>query len=130
MGCLARVPTRSYTRASDGGARVTDPNEPKVFADDGDTVPTCTGACCDPVVMYQSQYEDMSRNPKSHPNGRYVLNMLSGRRPSSRAPGMLEFDCKYFDRETRRCTAYDRRPKMCRTYPDEGECYLCGAKMG
>jgi Fe-S-cluster containining protein len=99
--------------------------EPKEFSDDADTVPQCTGECCDPVTMHVEQYRSMSLNPKGWANARYILNMLTarGRVPSR---GRAEFDCRYFDRETRRCTAYDRRPQMCRDFPEDGTCHFCG----
>lgn len=40
------------------------------------------------------------------------------------------YTCKHFDDATGRCTAYDRRPKMCSEYPSYGEpgrsCTHCG----
>jgi Fe-S-cluster containining protein len=102
--------------------------DPQPFGEDTDTVPSCTGACCDPVTFDVQHYRAMSRAPDSFRNGRYILNMLSSRGPMP-GHGAGEFDCRYFDRETRLCTAYDRRPEMCRTYPDEGLCGYCGGRF-
>ena len=37
--------------------------------------------------------------------------------------------CKFLDRETRRCTVYEARPAICRTYPGTARCgyydFLC-----
>lgn len=30
--------------------------------------------------------------------------------------------CRFFDQEERRCTVYEHRPKLCRTYPEEDHC--------
>ncbi|HVR42502.1 MAG TPA: YkgJ family cysteine cluster protein [Thermoanaerobaculia bacterium] len=30
--------------------------------------------------------------------------------------------CTFFDRETRRCTVYEARPNVCRSYPDGRSC--------
>jgi len=30
--------------------------------------------------------------------------------------------CRFLDRETRKCTIYDARPHICRTYPGTGRC--------
>lgn len=30
--------------------------------------------------------------------------------------------CRFLDRETRECTVYEARPKICRTYPGEDHC--------
>jgi Fe-S-cluster containining protein len=99
------------------------------FEDDVDTVPTCTGACCDPVPLPAEDYWDMSRNPKLYKNARYIMNMLIP--PTRPVPqhGDVDFSCRYFDRETRRCIAYDRRPAMCREFPETGICGHCGGRF-
>lgn len=41
------------------------------------------------------------------------------------APGL--FTCKHWDGATRLCTIYERRPQMCRDYPEPGKvCRFCG----
>jgi Fe-S-cluster containining protein len=101
---------------------------PTSFDDDADSVSGCTGACCDPVSLFVEHYRDASRDPRHTRNARYVMNMLTPRGPLPRE-GRAEFDCRYFDRDTRRCTAYDRRPQMCRDFPEEGVCHLCGSRF-
>ncbi len=100
------------------------------FDDDVDTVPQCTGACCDPVPLPAEDYWDMSRNPKIYKNARYIMNMLI---PPGPGPvpkhGEVDFACRYFDKETRRCVAYDRRPAMCREFPETGICGHCGGRF-
>jgi len=98
------------------------------FDDDVDTVPQCTGECCDPVTVMGSEYVAMSRSPGSYRNGRYMVNMLKARGPVAQH-GTVEFTCKYFDLESRRCVAYDRRPQMCRDFPEEGVCGYCGGRF-
>src|SRR5437870_3697211 len=88
------------------------PGTASTFGDDVDTVPQCTGACCDPVTLPVDTYRQMSLDPRGIRNARYVLNMLRAR-GAIPTHGTAEFDCKYFDRSTRRCIAYDRRPEMC-----------------
>ena len=100
------------------------------FEDDVDTVPQCTGECCDPVKLTGEDYWDMSRDPGAHHNARYILNMLipPGPGPVPRH-GRVEFACRHFDQETRRCGAYDRRPLMCRDFPESGVCVFCGGRF-
>ncbi len=98
------------------------------FDDDVDTVPQCTGACCDPVTLPVDTYRQMSLDPRGIRNARYVLNMLKAR-GAIPAHGTAEFDCKYFDKVTRLCVAYDRRPEMCRTFPDGPICHMCGGRF-
>jgi Fe-S-cluster containining protein len=98
------------------------------FEDDVDTVPQCTGECCDPVRLTGEDYWDMSRNPEAHHNARYILNMLVAQGPVPRH-GRVEFACRHFDQGTRLCGAYDRRPLMCREFPESGVCVFCGGRF-
>jgi Fe-S-cluster containining protein len=107
---------------------VTDATASPTFGDDDDTVSACTGECCSPVTIDGELYREMSRNPLVFRNGRYTMNMLTPRGPMPRH-GTAEFDCKYFDGETRRCIAYDRRPQMCRDFPEGGVCGYCGGRF-
>jgi len=40
--------------------------------------------------------------------------------------------CRFLDRETRQCTIYEARPRICRTYPGTGRCgfydFLCSER--
>jgi Fe-S-cluster containining protein len=100
------------------------------FDDDVDTVPQCTGRCCDPVPLPAEDYWAMSRDPRLYKNARYIMNMLipPGPGPVPRH-GKVAFACRHFDRETRRCAAYDRRPAMCREFPETGICGHCGGRF-
>lgn len=41
------------------------------------------------------------------------------------------YTCKHLDRDTGLCSIYDRRPKLCRTYPENGTaCSYCGFQKG
>ena len=97
-------------------------------AGDPDVIPTCTGACCDPVTMDVENYRAIASSPGNYHNGRYIIAMLQARGRIPRT-GTVKFDCKYFDHQERRCTAYARRPKMCRTFPDTGLCLYCGGEF-
>lgn len=104
------------------------------------------GRCCDPVVLPYTQ-DDARRAPLSGPgmmypeNRRWVLEDLTPIRrrdgltltndymPGGKtvvtqvATGRTEilfshfFTCKWYNRETRACEAYDRRPPICSGYP-------------
>jgi len=39
--------------------------------------------------------------------------------------GYERFTCRFFDTDTRLCTNYENRPKMCRNYPDGNPCHWC-----
>ncbi len=41
------------------------------------------------------------------------------------ADGADHFGCNFFDRVDRLCTIYEKRPKMCRTYPYGRPCTMC-----
>lgn len=36
--------------------------------------------------------------------------------------GIFGMVCRFFDTEKRRCTVYEARPAMCRSYPGNGRC--------
>jgi Fe-S-cluster containining protein len=112
------------------GHEADQPDQPggSSFGDDVDTVPQCTGRCCDPVTVQAEMYWEMSRAPGAYRNGRYILSMLRHQGAVPRH-GVVEFTCRYFDQDTRRCVAYDRRPGMCREYPESGFCGYCGGRF-
>jgi Fe-S-cluster containining protein len=40
------------------------------------------------------------------------------------------FTCKHWDKDSKQCTAYERRPNMCRKYPYGTKCHKCGIVAG
>lgn len=101
------------------------------------------GSCCDPVTLPWTQRQVQMTLPGSIMDAetrRWVLEDLT---PISRREGLRRtpwlqregavviafmgdevivdahsyYDCKHFDRETRRCTNYENRPQPCRDYP-------------
>lgn len=45
-------------------------------------------------------------------------------------PEVVYHTCKMFDRTTRSCMAYDRRPHMCRVFPNYEPCNFEGCEHG
>lgn len=100
------------------------------------------GACCDPVTLPWTLRElrQSTMHGSDETDRRFVLahfRQLSRREGLDRAPWLKGratsdrdgdfvfsafYECDRFDRETRRCLAYDERPSFCRRYPwgDEG----------
>ena len=118
-------------------------NGPELECPDG------CGACCDPVVLPYSQTEVAQHLPgqiQSAEDRRFVIEDLTPMRrrdglqrasylssgvtvmgsPGSPGGALLAwsffYECRHFDRETRRCLNYENRPPLCRSYPwyDDG----------
>lgn len=105
------------------------------------------GQCCDPVVLPFTQREIMATLPSQHEHPADREHMLHDLIPISRREGLARapylsggvtwasidggrsfletrsvfYECRHFDRETRRCRIYERRPPMCRDYPWYGD---------
>jgi Fe-S-cluster containining protein len=93
----------------------------------------CTrcGACCDPVVLRATKSE--IRGDRQFASDEFILRYWRRvskeeafrRRPILRrfhAPGRYYYDCVWFDRETRLCTARAFRPPICRAFPESLRC--------
>jgi Fe-S-cluster containining protein len=73
----------------------------------------CTGECC-------SSFQVMWEVGNDDPQAPFINDMLIETDNGN-------FTCKYWDKETQLCTIYERRPNMCRNFPEKGEeCDFCG----
>lgn len=105
-----------------------------------DVLDDCTGACC--AVFTIGDVADPA-SWDSVVDGPYIRDMLiplTREEALERAerfgapldqadptPGWSPHTCRHFDDETRLCTAYEQRPKMCRDYPYASGCHHgCG----
>src|SRR5882724_5183165 len=88
---------------------------------------TCNGNCCENFVLPSSK-EMLNRDAQQGKtaNGsqlemKMIANMVI---PIQNESFMHEgkryfwYTCKNFDKQTRKCTIYEKRPVLCRTYPD------------
>ena len=86
----------------------------------------CPGYCCSyPLIALESAtssgWPSISASRSSRPRR---SSRSSGRATSTRsAQGRQDFGriCTFFDTEKRRCTVYEARPSVCRSYPG-GRC--------
>lgn len=97
---------------------------------------TCRGACC--ALFPLAPPADWDETPER----RYIRDMLIplteeeavaryarlgyGDRlpwePARLGPEQTLWTCRHWDEQTRLCTAYEARPRMCRDYPYTGAC--------
>lgn len=102
-------------------------------------VSTCTGDCC---VVFTLPYDYEQVREKMHviEDGTFIADMLVPLTKDQAAKRVAElmsatgqaafegddtkhyFTCVHWDESTRRCGAYDERPRMCRGYPYGNEC--------
>jgi Fe-S-cluster containining protein len=91
----------------------------------------CPGYCCfdigpirsgDKHVTMEMMHE-LARDPAETGARFFVDHMLFSL--GTDAKGREHFGCRLFDTETRRCTIYARRPKMCRNFPYGRACPIC-----
>lgn len=89
------------------------------------------GACCDPVVLRASKR--LIRSEQQYASDEFILRHWRRvskeeafrRRPILRqfhVPGRFYYDCRWFDRITRLCTAHALRPPICRAFPENLRC--------
>lgn len=85
------------------------------------------GDCCDPVTLRSTKRA--IRSDLSLEGDEFILahwRRISQadafrRRPRLRAlhtPGRYYYECRFFDPDTRQCTAHSFRPPICRAFPD------------
>lgn len=106
------------------------------------------GGCCDPVSMPFSQQQLREVGPRamtSIEDYLFVLNDLTRipyreglrKSPHYKQGGVTTvgygldgevlmmhsvfYECRHFDKDTRRCTNYENRPPLCRDYPWYGD---------
>ena len=113
----------------------------------GSTVPPqCTGACC--AVFWLPYTPENLRKRAAEANAGsdlpYIADMVISLSPRKARKRATEFGldwpklkigddnadqvytCRHWDEGSRRCSAYETRPRLCRDYPYEGECRHCG----
>lgn len=119
------------------------------------TVSGCDGRCCS-VFVYPSAPDELRERWEGYPDSErkrddlFIADMLIGltadeaqvrvdRFGVDMSEAMTQsvhdlvelgyslYTCKHWDEDTRLCTAYDERPKMCQEYPYTKKCeHGCG----
>jgi Fe-S-cluster containining protein len=100
----------------------------------------CTGACC---AAFQLEYTLRELRTRKLQDGAFIADMViplspkEARERSLRFGGNLVpwpwkqrghyFACRHWDEQTRLCTVYDQRPRMCSGHPYDGEPCELGA---
>jgi Fe-S-cluster containining protein len=89
---------------------------------------TCAGACC-AVFPMKKGFKATGKEGRFIADMRIPLTRRQALRRSRRL-GYSDpprygkkwewFTCRHWDEQTRLCTVYDKRPKMCRDYPYSG----------
>jgi Fe-S-cluster containining protein len=77
---------------------------------------TACGDCCDPV-WYPLGPGDIRQSAGTTGAEDLVFAAAHWSATGQRAEGMHAYQCDRFDAESRRCTAHDERPPICRAYP-------------
>jgi Fe-S-cluster containining protein len=101
----------------------------------------CDGRCC---AVFHFTF-DLDRVRRRVVDGEFIADMLvplTDKQAKERADkfgigaihppgkGRAFFTCKHWDEDTRLCTAYDKRPSMCRDYPYGKVCdHGCGYQL-
>lgn len=97
------------------------------------------GDCCDPVLLPADAAEVVFGGLKGYGPGtdwyrkHLHFRRFRGEHQLTRdvlLSAAVEFDCDYFDQDTRQCMAYDDRPAMCRNYPFYGREPKADSTMG
>ncbi len=88
----------------------------------------CTGHCCDPVRLSADVAEKLFLGEHEDPEKWVVQSMLEAEWLHF-PTGRMYFKCIYFDEESRNCTIYEERPRMCRDYPYDDVCGEDGCTM-
>lgn len=105
---------------------------------------SCAGACCSVFPMRAETLARLRKKPSGFTDGPYILDMLIpltrrqalrrsrrlgypdppryGNHKGGRKSPLLLFTCRHWDEETRLCTDYANRPKMCSEYPYGNPC--------
>jgi len=103
----------------------------------GETAPDtggCTGACC---AAFQLEYTLRELRTRKLQDGAFIADMVIPLSPKEARERSLRFGgnalpwpwkqrghhfaCRHWDEQTRLCTVYEERPRMCSGYPYEGE---------
>lgn len=101
-----------------------------------DTGGWCTGECCDGFVLTiegrrPTTAEVLATQAENRPFdlGHLWMIAIPYRDETVNGKTYGVFGCPEFDRTTRRCRSYRRRPFECREYPGRAVCRLCGFSM-
>jgi Fe-S-cluster containining protein len=83
----------------------------------------CIGLCCSAFNLYGESQEDyIIEGIKGNEESKFIGDMLIFQGWDGENKDWPIYTCKYWDKESTLCTVYDKRPSMCRTYPDGEEC--------
>ena len=86
---------------------------------------SCSGRCCEYFTMGLSPSE-IKRRAEKNPNSDFAKyqDMLIPLyyEKNCGSTGSHFYTCKYYNKETRRCTNYANRPNMCSAYPNGMKC--------
>lgn len=106
----------------------------------------CAGKCCEAFSLGQLSPSEVQEAGRVGEEDAFTADMLvplgyfnrnplfiigdetwEGReeRPGSHM-GSWFYTCKHFDKGTRSCTAYEKRPTMCQKFPNDGPCNFPG----
>jgi Fe-S-cluster containining protein len=89
---------------------------------------TCNGACCEGFPLLLSKEMLMRRYQNSEDANGTLLEMkmvaemvipIQNEAVVHNGKRYFWFTCKNFDKQTRRCRIYEKRPSLCRSYPDK-----------
>jgi Fe-S-cluster containining protein len=93
----------------------------------------CTGECCASFTLYGGAEERFALKDDEVMKNMLTLIGKDVFNASEYPAGEEEIyanqynhTCKFWDRETKLCTVYDKRPQMCSEYPYDGICGTCG----
>jgi len=91
----------------------------------------CNGGCCVEFPIGSDTYAEFlerARQPRNLTSELpQIAAMIIHIRDSPR--GSAIYNCRNFDPATRLCTAYEKRPPMCSTYPYEEVCKYCWLRL-
>jgi hypothetical protein len=106
------------------------------------TVRECDGRCCAVFAVNALPHAEFTPpRLSSVQDGAAILAMLRPVGPDEAAQiasdeglspvpeGSPMYACRWWDRDTRRCVNYDRRPVMCAAYPYDYPCVHCGGRI-
>ena len=81
----------------------------------------CTGHCCESFYLPYTSREELLEDfkVKQKEDGEMIADMVIHLEGNN-------FTCRFFDFNTRDCTVYDKRPRMCREYPYGQKCMKAG----
>lgn len=95
---------------------------------DGTTVKECTGQCCEELYVDIFNIERDNDTYGQDSEHKLYDEMLIFSRISPEHGEPL-FHCSFWDKDTRKCGIYDRRPQMCSKFPYTGACQWCGGRL-